>query len=204
MSAARDLTDDSSADTDAIYKCDTVPPPDGEDDAYSAPTRIWPMASAFIEQMMAEPEAASGVREVAAPRPVAKTLPLIDVPIDEPGPVPAPAALPLVAEDANDGAPLNPTSLFGHQQSGATMRIDVSLLRGVIDDLSRNGTARSPGVIPWNSTTDAPMPACGLESNRPSVRPAAFSAFSGTELAIAGIAFAACVLPALYFFFSRM
>jgi len=37
---------------EAIFRLDTVPPPAGEDDAYSAPTRVGPMAAAVVEEMM--------------------------------------------------------------------------------------------------------------------------------------------------------
>jgi hypothetical protein len=60
----------------AIYRVDTVPPPDGEDDAYSAPTRVGPLARSRIEEMMAESEPTvddipvdSGVRPRVIPPP---------------------------------------------------------------------------------------------------------------------------------------
>jgi predicted component of type VI protein secretion system len=43
-----------SNDDDRIYKVDTVPPPDGEGDAYSAPTRVGPMAGAYVEELLAQ------------------------------------------------------------------------------------------------------------------------------------------------------
>jgi hypothetical protein len=44
-----------------VYKVDTVPPPPGEDDAYSAPTRIGPMAEAAAQELMRQAELASGL-----------------------------------------------------------------------------------------------------------------------------------------------
>lgn len=44
------MTDDD----DGIYRVDTVPPPQGESDAYNAPTRVGPMASALVEEMLAQ------------------------------------------------------------------------------------------------------------------------------------------------------
>lgn len=37
---------------DAVYKVDTVPPPDGDDDAYSAPTRVGPMAATVVNELI--------------------------------------------------------------------------------------------------------------------------------------------------------
>jgi hypothetical protein len=44
-----------------VYKVDTVPPPEGEDDAYSAPTRVGPMAEAAAQELMRQAEIASGL-----------------------------------------------------------------------------------------------------------------------------------------------
>jgi hypothetical protein len=35
-----------------IYKVDTVPPPDGEDDAYNAPTKVGVMAESVVQEIM--------------------------------------------------------------------------------------------------------------------------------------------------------
>jgi hypothetical protein len=64
---------------EAIFRVDTVPPPAGESDAYSAPTRVGPMAAAVVEEMMvasvrkaveltqaAEEKAAASERKAAA------------------------------------------------------------------------------------------------------------------------------------------
>ena len=44
--------DDQSEDDDAIHRVDTVPPPAGEGDAYSAATKVGPMAEAIVKEMM--------------------------------------------------------------------------------------------------------------------------------------------------------
>lgn len=49
--------------TDELYKVDTVPPPPGEDDAYSAATKVGALAATTISQMLADAEAG----EVSAP-----------------------------------------------------------------------------------------------------------------------------------------
>jgi hypothetical protein len=46
------MPDDDDDKKDGIYKVDTVPPPPGEGDAYSAPTKVGPMAAAVVEEMM--------------------------------------------------------------------------------------------------------------------------------------------------------
>src|SRR5687767_11928990 len=52
---------DHDEERDQVYKVETVPPPPGEDDAYSAPTRIGPMAEAAAQEMMRHAELASGL-----------------------------------------------------------------------------------------------------------------------------------------------
>lgn len=46
------MADKEDRNDDAVYKVDTVPPPDGDDDAYSAPTKIGPMASAVVNELI--------------------------------------------------------------------------------------------------------------------------------------------------------
>ena len=46
------MSDDEKEDGPAIYKVETIPPPDGEDDAYSAPTKVGPMADAAVRELM--------------------------------------------------------------------------------------------------------------------------------------------------------
>lgn len=57
--------DDSNE--DAVYKVDTVPPPDGDDDAYSAPTKVGALASAVVNELIvAKSRAERESAEVAA------------------------------------------------------------------------------------------------------------------------------------------
>lgn len=44
--------DPEENDDDGIHRMDTVPPPDGEGDAYNAATRVGPMADAVVKEMM--------------------------------------------------------------------------------------------------------------------------------------------------------
>src|SRR4051794_20920636 len=46
------MSDDEKPDEPGIYKVETVPPPAGEDDAYSAPTKVGPMADAAVRELM--------------------------------------------------------------------------------------------------------------------------------------------------------
>lgn len=39
-------------DAESIYKVDTVPPPDGDDDAYSAATKVGPLSTAQVAELM--------------------------------------------------------------------------------------------------------------------------------------------------------
>ena len=39
-----------------LYRVETVPPPAGEDDAYSAPTKVGPLGDAFVANLMKEAE----------------------------------------------------------------------------------------------------------------------------------------------------
>ncbi len=98
MAAAGKQDDDDS--DGAIHRMDTLPPPEGEDDAYSAATKVGPMARSMVEAMMAKaqvdensslPPPASFTRGVNIPKPA--RLPTIDA-VAEPAAVPtAPSAV---------------------------------------------------------------------------------------------------------------
>jgi len=49
---------------DELYRVQTVPPPAGETDAYSAPTKVGPMASAVIGEIIEHAKRTGGVVEV--------------------------------------------------------------------------------------------------------------------------------------------
>ena len=53
----------------AVYRVDTVPPPPGEDDAYSAPTRIGPMAEVAVQELMRQAEQSAVQDEPSKPLP---------------------------------------------------------------------------------------------------------------------------------------
>lgn len=57
---------ESKRDEDAIYRVETVPPPAGEDDAYSAPTRQTEMPPDVLEKMRRHNEAAAVASKLAA------------------------------------------------------------------------------------------------------------------------------------------
>lgn len=81
-----------SKDDDGIYKVDTVPPPQGEDDAYNAPTRVGVMASAIVGELLAQ-----GERDAAE----AKAHPENDVKTTPP---PAKAPEPVATDDDEESS----------------------------------------------------------------------------------------------------
>ena len=98
----------AEATEDTIYKIDTVPPPDGEDDAYSAETKVGPLSRAMVKELMDAAESgantpvtippASGMR--ARPAKVVPRIPppprvpeLIPLPAPTPTPSPPPASV---------------------------------------------------------------------------------------------------------------
>ncbi len=54
-------------DDGAVHKVDTVPPPPGEDDAYSAPTRIGPMADVAVQELMRQAEQHAAEEDTVVP-----------------------------------------------------------------------------------------------------------------------------------------
>jgi hypothetical protein len=55
--AAAKRTDGYLEDDDEIFRVDTIPPPDGDDDAYGAATKVGPLAQSKIEEMLKAAEA---------------------------------------------------------------------------------------------------------------------------------------------------
>ena len=159
-------------DEDAIFSVDTVPPPAGEDDAYSAATKVGPLARGYIDKLMADSErkpspprmrseavavseARSEIRSLVVPKPPR-------TPSDSrPGmPTPAPASprppgAHSAREDDDDDyffravddeePPHEPTSLFGaFSDAGADVaRFEEAMLRSVTDEIDR----RKPDVL---------------------------------------------------------
>ena len=79
-------------DEGAIFRVDTVPPPPGEDDAYSAATKVGALANAVMREKMIATR-----REIVESRSSSNRTPAA-----EPVPAPAPAAVdaPAADEDA--------------------------------------------------------------------------------------------------------
>jgi len=189
MSAARNVTDDSSTPTDSIHKCDTVPPPDGEDDAYNAPTKMSPMARGLVEQLMAQAEAMvatgtfesapppkSGERALKARRGDGSQAPALIIP--------PPAAIPRVYDDIDDaddeGNRLDPTSLVVPNltgQSGGTKLLDITE-SSVREAYPRPASApasvpvHAPAADVADALEAAPAP---VQASAPSVRPLVFA-----------------------------
>jgi hypothetical protein len=51
------MSDNDDQNDEGIYRADTVPPPDGGDDAYNAPTRVGPMAATVVNEMIVAAQA---------------------------------------------------------------------------------------------------------------------------------------------------
>ncbi len=90
------MSDDEKKDDDdeAIHRVDTVPPPPGEDDAYSAPTRVGEMPPEVLEAMRGAGFSVDGAKK-SVPKVAVSTLkpprmPVIDVPPPPPAPPPPP------------------------------------------------------------------------------------------------------------------
>jgi predicted component of type VI protein secretion system len=62
----------STNDDDGIYRVETVPPPNGESDAYNAPTRVGQMAGAIVEELVAQAQREAEQTGEAAPSQVGK------------------------------------------------------------------------------------------------------------------------------------
>lgn len=96
MGTANDLAE---ANEDAIHRIDTVPPPDGEDDAYSAETKVGPLSRAMVQELMDAAEIGANAPVTIPPasgmraRP-AKLAPVIPPPPRVPQVIPLPAPTP--------------------------------------------------------------------------------------------------------------
>lgn len=86
-------------DDEGIFRVDTVPPPGGEDDAYSAPTKIGVLMPGDVERLMAggseRPiEIPCDVEDLRGPSSPAPALESVPVPVSAPPPAPVVAAAP--------------------------------------------------------------------------------------------------------------
>jgi hypothetical protein len=263
--AARNVDELPSDDSDSIYKVDTVPPPDGEDDAYNATTRVGPMALAYVGQLMAEADAAdaadepdapetddtdatpmSGMRAVApapahsqvralgkprpprmpsATLPPAPLVPMISTVSASTASRP-PAArqveVPRLYDDGEEGNLFDPTALLGDASldarfsgppgppgppggSGATVRLDSSLVNAAIAKIERARLARQITHAPPSMA--APMPAQmpahissivpAMPGMAPGMAPAIRDNRRG-EVVIFLVSFAAVIVPSAF------
>lgn len=123
---------------EAIHKMETIPPPEGEDDAYSAATKIGPMARGLVEALMAKAQAEENGS--LAP-PVSATRSMV---IPKPAQVPA---LQRVYDELDDGDAFDPTALFGPASGealpGGSFPPPQSA-RSVIDQIGVNRVAARP------------------------------------------------------------
>jgi hypothetical protein len=124
MSAPADRDEDAS---EGIYKVDTIPPPAGEDDAYSAPTKVGPMARAAVAHLFADadlgvaPGTGADAGAPAEPAPVtarsASSAPIAPKPptaprpsaAPRPSPAPRPSAVSKVSPPSKAAAPPSPS-----------------------------------------------------------------------------------------------
>jgi hypothetical protein len=207
MSAARRMTPDfpNTDSTDHIHRCETVPPPGGEDDPYNAATKVGPMARAAIEQLMAQAEQVtnqspsippiSETRPLKARRPLESGLTAFEMPPTAP--------IPHLFEDDEEGDQLDPTGLF---QSGETVLRNLGVMAvdpspPIVASSSDMSHASDEPHSPFLELAPALELAPSLElRHRPRFSRARFSR---AELAIAVVSFAVA-LPALYFLISRI
>jgi hypothetical protein len=176
---------DASTPGDGIHKCDTVPPPAGEDSAYDAPTKVGELG--LVQQLMAQaegmrfdtaPPPKSGERPLTTPKPkaIASEPPVVEV-------IPPPAAIPRIYDASDDGDESNAGQ---PQQSGATKLLDVS---------AGTSTAVASSSPPIGSQSIAAQ----LDAYRASSRPA--KGASDAKLVFVACALVTLGLAALYFFF---
>lgn len=180
MAAARKNDDDSDG---AIHKMDTLPPPEGEDDAYNAATKVGPMARAAVEAMMAKaqvdensslPPPASFTRGVKLPKP--GRLPSMDAP------APAPEVH-KIYDEVEDGDLFEPTALLVAEPPPPTSASPPS----VASAASASFPAAPVQSVAPPATPDV-SPAPPIAPARPSTLAAEIAIFVGTFLALSLVA----------------
>lgn len=120
------MSDEKEDEQDALYRVDTVPPPAGEDDAYSAPTRIGELPDSVLEQMRAgghfpPPPALPGSQPSAASAHAGFV----------------PGSLPRVNVDEEDHEAA--TRMFGHPPPGTPPLGEPVAVSGVDPNAARSG-----------------------------------------------------------------
>jgi len=109
-----------------IYQVQTVPPPPGETDAYSAPTKVGAMANAIVTEMI---EQARRRAEEAAPSSETASAPSSPPPpsgaVTAPPPAPAPTETATPAPDAIDVSAIETAALpkFGFDEYDSASQI---------------------------------------------------------------------------------
>jgi hypothetical protein len=231
MSAARktdssgsSVSSDSATPDEGIHRCDTVPPPDGETDAYNAPTKIGPMARGMVDQLMAQAEAMQGIdstppksgeRPLPARKPKPSDPPVVVSPVPAPQAAlpapPAPEGIARMYDASDEGDTFDPTSLLGEaqaqaqgqpQQSGSTKLLEVSVVSGVAS-IAPAPMASVPSTPPVAVASSSPP----IASQTIAAQLDAYNASAPVaQSSDARLVFAVCLvvtlgLAALYFFF---
>lgn len=203
MSAARKTdssgssvsSDDGDASTpgDGIHRCDTVPPPEGEADAYNAPTKVGPMARGQIERLMAQSEVAEPTpKEDGAPRSGQRTaLREAAAVAASVVAVPVPAAIPRIYADDDDD------DLQGPRQSGQTQLLEVKVAKRAEASVS---SAPPPALSSEALGVAPPASASRVDANRRSLAPR--ESDSGTKLLLVVGVVVMLGVAALYFLFA--
>lgn len=174
MAAARKNDDDSDG---AIHKMDTLPPPEGEDDAYNAATKVGPMARAAVEAMMAKaqvdensslPPPASFTRGVKVPKP--GRLPTMDATPREP-------EIEKIYDEIQDGDLFEPTALLAVAEAPPAASMASAAPAVAVQSV----------VPPATATPDVP-PTPSIAPARPSTLVAEIAIFVGTFVALSLVA----------------
>lgn len=201
MMTARKSSETMPDDSDAIYKVDTVPPPPGEDDAYSATTKVGPTAHGFIAQLMARAGNDESAGFISTPSPISQVRGLRSSRPASPSsapPIVTPCAIvPKVFDDDTDDDRFDPTSLFGAPTSGATVRLAAHDVRSIVEAVERRSivASQAPVRAAWTMVADLPL-APVLEPAAAPLRPSPKRRL-GVEIAIFVAAFLAVSIPAL-------
>jgi hypothetical protein len=202
MSAARktdssgsSVSSDPSTPADGIHKCDTVPPPDGEADPYSAPTKIGPMARGLIDKLMAQAEVREGTESVP-PKSGERPLAAVKSASSEAAVVLLPASAPIprlydAGEDGEDGDVSEAESGQRPKQSGHTQVMPL--------DAGKAPEAVALVASSYEAPVLVPSFAAQLAAHRSSVSPP--SGGSAMKLVVVSCVLVTLGLAALYFMF---
>jgi hypothetical protein len=184
-------------DNDQVYKLDTVPPPEGETDAYNAPTRVGQMAASTIAEMLMN----AGIEESAVDDAPPAAAPAPPAPAPPPPHVPAPAtrssAPPISALVSESVVPIKLPEVGG--RSGTSSIPPPNSLEDELVAMKRDSLV--PRLHTPEEDEDEPSKGLAEEDAPPalafqpmSLSPPPRPVFSTTQLAVmAGIAASAAV-----------